>query len=88
MGLAADAAMEAADVVLLSHKLTSLPQAIRISRRTVGIARFNIAFAMLVKLVVLALAVASLASMWMAVFADVGVTVLLVLNATRALRFR
>jgi len=88
VGLAADAAIEAADVVLLSDKLTALPQAIRISRRTGRLARFNIAFALFVKLAVFALAILGVASMWMAVFADVGVTILSVLNATRALQFK
>lgn len=88
MGLASDAAIEAADVVLLSDKLSSLPQAVRIARRTARLARFNIAFALLVKLAVFVLAFFGVANMGIAVFADVGVTVLSVLNATRALYFR
>lgn len=88
MGVGADAAIESADVVLLSDRLSSLPQAIRISKRTGRLTRFNITLSLVVKLAVFVLAVSGFASMWMAVFADVGVTILAVLNATRALRFR
>ena len=88
MGLGSDSAIEAADVILLSDCLSSLPQAIRIARRTSRLARFNIAFALAVKLAVFALAFLGIANMWMAVFADVGVSILSVLNATRALRFQ
>lgn len=87
-GMSSDAAIEAADVVLLSGKLLSLPQAITIAKRTVRLAKFNIAFALAVKLIVFVLAVFGFTGMWMAVFADVGVTIITVLNATRALRFR
>lgn len=87
MGVASDAAIEAADVVLLSDKLSSLPEAIRIARKTTRLARFNIAFTIAIKLIVLVLAFLGLSTMWMAVFADVGVTVLSVLNATRALKY-
>jgi len=87
MGLASDAAIETADVVLLSDKLRSLPQAIRITRRVTRLARFNVAFALTVKALVFVLTVFGMATMWMAVFADVGVSILAVLNATRALRF-
>ena len=84
--LGSDAAIEAADVVLMDDKPSSLATAIRIARRTVRIATENIWFAVGVKVLVLALASVGLATMWMAVFADVGVTVLAVLNAMRALR--
>ncbi len=84
-GLGSDAAIEAADVVLMDDDLTKIPLAVRIARRTIGIARQNVAFAIGVKIAVLLLAAFGLASMWMAVFADVGVTVLAVLNAMRAL---
>ena len=87
MGLASDAAIETADIVLLSDKLRSLPQAIRITRRVTRLARFNVAFALTVKALVFVLTVFGMATMWMAVFADVGVSILAVLNATRALRF-
>lgn len=88
MGMGSDAAIEAADVVLLSDKLAALPQAISIARKTASLARFNIAFALAVKAAVLILAFFGAAGMWLAVFADVGVAILSVLNATRALRFR
>lgn len=88
MGLASDAAIQAADVVLLSDSLVSLPQAVRISRRTARLARGIIAFALGVKLLVLLLAFLGAASMWMAVFADVGVSIISVLLATAALRYR
>ena len=85
-GLGSDAAIEAADVVLMDDQPSKVAQAIRIARRTLGIARQNVAFAIGVKVSVLVLAAIGLATMWMAVFADVGVTVLAVLNAMRALK--
>ena len=84
--LGSDAAIEAADVVLMDDKPSRISEAIRISRRTIGIATQNIWFAVGVKVLVLVLATLGLATMWMAVFADVGVTVLAVLNAMRALK--
>ena len=83
--LGSDAAIEAADVVLMDDKPSKIALAIRIARNTIGIARQNVAFAISVKLAVLILAAFGLATMWMAVFADVGVTVIAVLNAMRAL---
>ena len=85
-GLGSDAAIEAADVVLMDDKPSKIALAIRIARRTIAIARQNVAFSIGVKLAVLVLAALGMATMWMAVFADVGVTVLAVLNAMRALR--
>lgn len=85
-GLGSDAAIEAADVVLMDDKPTKVATAIRIARRTIGIAHQNVWFAIGVKIAVLALATMGLGTMWMAVFADVGVTVLAVFNAMRALR--
>ena len=85
-GLGSDAAIEAADVVLMDDKPSKVALAISIARRTLGIANQNVAFAIGVKLLVLLLAALGLSTMWMAVFADVGVTVLAVLNAMRALR--
>lgn len=85
-GLGSDAAIEAADVVIMDDKPSKIALAMSIARRTLGIARQNVWFAIGVKLVVLLLATLGLATMWMAVFADVGVTVLAVLNAMRALR--
>jgi Cd2+/Zn2+-exporting ATPase len=84
-GLGSDAAIEAADVVLMDDKPSKIASAIRIARRTLRIARQNVAFAIGVKVAVLLLAAVGLATMWMAVFADVGVTVLAVLNAIRAM---
>lgn len=84
--LGSDAAIEAADVVLMDDNPMKLVKSIRISRRTIGIARQNVVFAIGVKLAVLLLAALGVANMWMAVFADVGVTVLAVFNAMRALR--
>ena len=87
-GLGSDAAIEAADVVLMDDKPTKIALAIKIARRTLGIARQNVWFAIGVKLTVLVLASLGIATMWMAVFADVGVTVLAVLNSMRALNNR
>ncbi len=84
--LGSDAAIEAADVVLMDDKPSKVAQAVRIARRTLRIARENMVFAIGVKLLVLVLAAFGVATMGMAVFADVGVTMLAVLNAMRALR--
>jgi len=84
-GLGSDAAIEAADVVLMDDHPSKIATAIRIARRTIAIARQNIWFAIGVKVAVLLLAAVGIATMWLAVFADVGVTVLAVLNAMRAL---
>ena len=84
--LGSDAAIEAADVVLMDDQPSKIAAAIRIARRTICIAKENIGFAIGVKVLVLVLAALGIATMWMAVFADVGVTVLAVLNAMRALR--
>ncbi len=85
-GLGSDAAIEAADVVLMDDQPSKIALAIRIARRTLTIAKQNVWFAIGVKIAVLLLASVGLATLWMAVFADVGVTVLAVLNAMRALR--
>lgn len=85
-GLGSDAAIEAADVVLMDDKPSKVALAIRIARRTLAIAQQNVWFAIGVKVLVLLLAALGIANMWMAVFADVGVTVLAVLNAMRALK--
>ena len=84
-GLGSDAAIEAADVVLMDDKPSKISTAIGIARRTIHIARENVVFAIGVKVAVLMLATVGLGNMWMAVFADVGVTVLAVLNAMRTL---
>ena len=85
-GLGSDAAIEAADVVLMDDKPSKIAVAIRQARRTLRIARENTWFAVGIKMSVLILAFFGLATMWMAVFADVGVTVLVVLNAARTLK--
>jgi Cd2+/Zn2+-exporting ATPase len=85
-GLGSDAAIEAADVVLMDDKPSKIAVAIGIARRTINIARQNVAFAIFIKVLVLVLAGIGIATMWMAVFADVGVTVIAILNATRALK--
>ncbi|MBR4381673.1 MAG: cadmium-translocating P-type ATPase [Bacteroidaceae bacterium] len=87
-GLGSDAAIEAADVVLMDDKPSKVALAIRIACRTISIARQNVAFAIGVKIVVLLLATFGWATMWMAVFADVGVTVLAVFNAMRTLQIK
>jgi len=84
-GLGSDAAIEAADVVLMDDQPSKVALAISIARLTQAIARQNVWFAIGIKVAVLLLAGFGLATMWMAVFADVGVTVLAVLNAMRAL---
>jgi Cd2+/Zn2+-exporting ATPase len=84
--MGSDAAIEAADVVLMDDRPSKIATAIRIARRTIRIARQNIVFAIAVKVAILCLAVVGLAPMWLAVFGDVGVMVLCVLNATRVLR--
>ena len=86
--LGSDAAIEAADVVLMDDNPQKIATAIRISKRTLTIVHQNIVFALGVKFIVLILSALGLGNMWIAVFADVGVSVLAILNAMRALRFR
>ncbi|MBR2350674.1 MAG: cadmium-translocating P-type ATPase [Clostridia bacterium] len=81
-----DSAIEAADLVIMSDNLTRIPTSIKIARKTVGIAKQNIIFAIGVKLLILGLIALGFANMWLAVFADVGVAVIAILNAMRALR--
>ena len=83
MGLGSGAAIEAADMVLSSNNLGTLPKAIRHFRKTMGIIKFNIAFALAVKAAVLIAAAFGYAPMWAAVFADVGVCLICVANASR-----
>lgn len=83
--LGSDAAIEAADIVLMDDRLTGLSKAMRISRKTMRIVHQNIVFSLLVKLAVLVLGALGIANMWFAVFADVGVMILAILNAMRAL---
>ena len=84
--LGSDAAIEAADIVLMNDKPSSIATAIAISRKTHRIVNENIAFALIVKAIVLVLSALGKTTMWAAVFADVGVSVLAILNAMRALR--
>ncbi len=87
-GLGSDAAIEAADVVIMDDQPEKIPTAIRIARKTMGIVKQNIVFAIGVKVVVLVLGALGFATMYAAVFADVGVTVIAVLNAMRCLRIK
>ena len=83
--MGSDAAIEAADIVLMDDRLSKLPEAMAIARRTMSVVRQNIWFALGVKLGVLVLGALGMASMWAAVFADVGVAFLAILNAMRCL---
>ena len=87
-GLGSDAAIEAADVVIMDDDPTKLTDAIRIAKRTMRIVKQNIVFALGVKFAVLILGIFGIATMWEAVFADVGVSVIAILNAMRALRYQ
>ena len=82
------AAVEAADVVIMNDEPSKIVDGIRIARKTVGIVRQNIIFAIGVKILVLILVALGLANMWMAVFGDVGVSVIAILNAIRALNYK
>ena len=84
--MGSDAAIEAADVVLMDDDPLKIAKAIRISRKCIGIVRQNIVFSLIVKFACLALTAAGITNMWAAIFADVGVMILAVLNAIRALR--
>ena len=86
--MGSDAAIEAADVVLMDDKPSNIAKAIRIARKTMGIVWQNIVFALAVKLLVLALAAVGIANMWLAVFADVGVAVIAILNAMRCMNVK
>lgn len=85
-GVGSDAAVEASDLVLLKDDLRGLPKAISIARRTLSIAKQNIIFALVVKFGVMLLSIPGIANMWMAVFADVGVAILCILNSFRAMK--
>ena len=87
-GMGSDAAIEAADVVLMDDRVSGLPRAISIARRTLRIVKQNIVFALGVKAIILILGALGVAGLWAAVFADVGVAVLAILNAMRALRVK
>jgi Cd2+/Zn2+-exporting ATPase len=81
-----DAALETADIALMSDDLSRLPWLVRHSRRTVAVVRQNIAFALAVKAVFMALALAGAATLWMAIAADMGASLLVILNGLRLLR--
>ena len=85
-GIGSDTAIETADMTLMQDDLTKVAEAILLSRRTVGIIRFNIAFALVIKAVFLVLAFTGHASLWMAILADTGATLLVIMNALRLLR--
>ena len=86
--MGSDAAIEAADVVLMDDKPSNISRAIHVARKTMGIVWQNIVFALAVKLVILVLAAAGVANMWLAVFGDVGVAIIAILNAMRAMRVK
>ena len=86
--MGSDAAIEAADVVLMDDKPSNIARAIHVARKTMGIVWQNIVFALAVKLVILVLAAVGVANMWLAVFGDVGVAIIAILNAMRAMRVR
>ncbi len=83
--IGSDSAIEAADIVIMSDNLSKIPEAVKIARKTVRIAKENIIFAIGIKLAVMLLGVLNIANMWLAVFADVGVSVLAILNAMRTM---
>jgi len=83
--MGSDAAIEAADIVIMDDNLMHIPAVIKIARKTVGIARQNIIFALFVKILILILGALGIANMWAAVFADVGVAVICILNSMRML---
>lgn len=85
-GIGSDASIEAADAVIMDDNLKKLPEAVRISRKAVSIAKENIVFSIAVKVLVMSLGAAGIATMWHAVFADVGVSILAILNAVRLLK--
>ena len=86
--LGSDAAIEAADIVLMDDDPAKIPLATKISKKTLRIVKENIVFALLIKAVCLILGALGIANMWAAIFADVGVMVIAVLNATRALKLK
>ena len=86
--LGSDAAIEAADVVIMTDEPSKIANSIQISKKTMRIVKQNILFAITVKIIVLILSALGIASMWSAVFADVGVSVLAILNALRILRIK
>ena len=86
--IGSDSAVEAADAVIMSDDLSKIPEAIRIARKTISISWQNIIFAIGIKVLVMILGACGLANMWLAVFADVGVSVLAILNSMRTLHYK
>ena len=84
--MGSDAAIEAADIVLMDDKPSKLADAVKIARKTMAIVRQNIIFALAIKSAVLLLSAVGLANMWIAIFSDVGVTIIAILNAMRAMK--
>ncbi len=85
-GLGSDAAIEAADIVIMDDNISKIPEVIKIAKKTINIAKQNIIFAISIKIIVLVLSAFGLSNMWEAVFADVGVSVIAILNACRMIR--
>ena len=85
MGSGADAAIEAADVVFMTSSMAAVPESLKIARMTGAIAKQNVAFALVIKALVMILGLAGMANMWMAVFADTGVAMICILNSIRVL---
>lgn len=88
IAMGSDAAIEAADIVLMDDEPMQIAKAIKISRKCIGIVYQNIVFALIIKFACLALGAFGIANMWFAIFADVGVMILAILNAIRALRVK
>lgn len=84
-GMGSDAAIEASDIAIMTDEPSKIVNAIKLSKRTMRIVKQNIIFAILIKLIVLILSAIGISTMWQAVFADVGVTIIAVINALRAL---
>ena len=87
-GMGSDAAIEAADIVIMTDEISKIATVIKISKKTLNIAKQNIVFALGVKLIVLILGALGIASMWLAVFADVGVSFIAIINSMRAMKHR
>ena len=88
MGSGADAAIEAADIVFLNSDVQAIPKAIRLSRKVIRTAWENVGFALFVKIAVMVMGLAGFANMWVAVFADTGVTLLCILYSIRLLKVK
>ena len=87
-GLGADSAIEAADIVIMTDEPSKIVKAIKLSKKTMRIVKENIVFAIFIKIAVLILAAFGISTMWEAVFADVGVSIIAIINALRILRVK